>query len=547
MINPAPGTKAIALLSGTKLPDTSLHRHGYLDAVAFDDIIPATKDWGLVVDGLYLVIDIDSPGDMPQEFFSSLPSTYTQTTKRGQHFTYSLPVGVDMTKIKNAKLKNGDITFGDVKVKGYIVGSGSTVEGYTYSDNGLPVAPCPTSFLLLASRPKSEVSTYGEGGRSGVATGEHDEFLFKLASWARGQADLSEDAISRLLRRGPLAVLQDVDSSKPYEDTDLARIARSAGRYAPANTLEDSSLAPSTWKAYTDLDTRLPLKDWHLYNFIPQNELTLVYGNGGIGKSSFASWLVSQILDKDKKVGFAGVEEPFLRFGARASLSVADRDCMRNLLDIGNTWRFPDDESKLRDALEEFPLDVLYFDSIYSHFGNVQGHEGVRARVCLSPLASIAQEMGVTVIGTFHENKAGDIMGSVEMQNVCRVLLHAKRSKGTPFQLSVKKTNFTEPGYALQFNGNIQPATSLDNEPWLEKDEQGNTVPVKLFVIDGYLKIGDDAESDEQVYNLDEIVDSTSSKVKKLLEENPTYTVREMADMIGVKKSTIGNHAKKFR
>ena len=530
-------TKAIALQTGTKLPDTDKHPHGYLDAGELFLVLKDTPNWGLVVDGQFIVVDIDKPEAVPESFLERLPATYRQKTKRGEHYVYRMPPGVDMSLVKNIKLKNGETIFADVKVKGYIVGAGSTVDGHTYTHNNFNVEQAPEWVLKAVRKPASETPTEHGEGRPGIPNGEHDEFLHRLASWLRGQADLSESAIYRVLQKGPLRALQDVDDTRPYEDTDLARIARSAARYAPENGIVDPQLVPPTFISALETDTTLPLKNWYLYNFIPENELTLLYGNGGIGKSTLASWFASIVLKQGKSVGFAGVEEPFERFVVRTMLSDPSlkREDFARMYNIGNDWKFPEHEDRLREALAQCHIDFLYFDSIYTHFGAVTGHEGVRARTCLSPLAAIAQEMGVTVVGTFHENKAGELLGSVEMRNVCRVLIRAQRAKNKHLKASVVKTNFQYPSYDLQFHSEQRRAVSLDGQPWREKNEDGQIVDVEMHVITGYLKVSDDAEEESTdpediVYDLDAIEDDHTAEIQRMFKENPFLTERFLAD-----------------
>jgi hypothetical protein len=548
-IRKIPKTRGIHLKTGTKIPDTSRHPRGYLDSVDASTI--TSSDWGLIVSGQYIVLDVDAPEAVPEDLEYRLPTTYVQTTKRGLHYVYQVPEGFEPSEHVNIKLKHNGAIYADVKVNGYIVGTGSTVDGFTYSDNARMPVEAPSWLLEAVKKPRHTSMPSGDQGRSGVPNGEHENFLFKAAAWARGQAGLSDDALFKFLRRGPAAVLEEVDEAQPFSDHDFARIARSAGRYEATDNITDTSLAPTAWRTALDVDTTLPLMDWLVYNFIPQRELSLVYGNGGIGKSTLASWLAANVLSRGGSFGFAGVEEPFARFIARTKLSAPHLqiEAFGRLVDISNTWRFPDDEDKLRSALEQYPLDVLYFDSIYTHFGTIQGHEGVRARTALSPLAAIAQEMGVTVIGTFHENKVGDLMGSVEMQNVCRVLLHATRPKGRPFRLSVKKTNFNMPEYDLQFNAASSPASALDGTPWLEKNEEGLIVPVSLHYLTNSLKVNQDSEAEDMPgeYNLENIEETPEETVLRLMQNHDILRIHHIEEETGWSHSKAGRYLKKIR
>lgn len=493
------------LRDNSKEPKTP---HGHLNSIKAPRGRPR-GNYGISLDrphSQYIVVDIDT--DHPERHLleDNLPQTWEQKTSRtdadGRHFLYKVPIGYVGSGKRNWNGTDGK-KIADIKAKGYIVGPGSVVNDNEYKMiNKVEPVDAPKWLLDFCYVENQEIVPSEE--QDGIPNGDHDSFLASLAGFLRGRHALSEPTIQRVLRNGPLFALQGVDSTRPYQDSDLARIARSAARYE-AEKDEVISLSPEGWQTALDIDTSLPLKDWILYNYIPEGELCLIYGKGGIGKSTLASWVCAQALSKGKAVGFCGVEEPFARFAVRTRMSgpTIPVEEFSRLVNIGNLWKFPEDGDRLRNALEQYRLDVLYFDSIYSHFGDVQGHEGVRARLCLSPLAAIAQEMGITVIGTFHENKAGALMGSSEMENVCRVLLHATRPKGRVFRLNVAKTNFTEPAYDLQFNSESRPALSFGGDPWMEKNEEGVIVPVNLHIMTDTLKVNfEDTDEDMPTQNL---------------------------------------------
>lgn len=473
-----------------KAPDGEVFPRGHHSAIPCPDIIE--RNYGIALDNQFVVMDIDSPKDCDDV---GIVPTWSQATKKGTHYVYKAPPNFNG---QNRKLKNkqGKI-YGDLKCKGYIVGPGSVIADFHYHviDSQEP-QECPAYLLRLMERAESLDS--GDEAE-GVSSGEHDAFLTALAGWLRGRYAFSESAIAKVLHKGPLQALQDVDPTRPYTQDDLKRIAHSIARKDAVHA--NVSLSPSGWESYTDIDTMMPLNDWWIYRFVPKNELVMLYGKGGIGKSSLASYIASEVIRSGKTIGFAGIEEPFLRFATRAALAYPDATeiALNGLINIGSTWQFPRDAVALREALLVRPLDVVYFDSIYGHFEAVEGlNTAERARHCLAPLAAIAQELGVTIVCTFHENKAGDFLGSVEMVNVARIVLHATREKDQDLKLTVKKTNFTEPDHSLSFSGALIPGRSRDGEPWEEKNEHGEIVPLELFIIQERRKSTGAVEYEEQ-------------------------------------------------
>lgn len=519
------GCRIIYLSENSKAPDGKRFPRGHLDSIHCPETIP--ENYGIALDNQYIVVDIDNPR-VAAIAEVKYPKTWTQATKKGTHYLYKAPNGF---KGQNRKLKNSKgVIFGDLKCKGYIVGPGSTINEFKYHIiDGMSPQPCPQDLLDLMST--SESIDLGTSERSGIPTGSHDEFLIQLAGWLRGRHGLSEEAILRVLHKGPLQALQDVDPTRPYTLADIQRIAHSIAKKEA--TQADIGLSPAGWESYTDIDTTMPLNDWWMYRFIPKNELVMLYGKGGIGKSSLLSYVAYLVAKEKKKIGFSGIEEPFLRFATRAALADKDitEEMLAGLINIGSQWQFPRDANALREALLICPLDVLYFDSIYGTFEAMDGlNTAERARHCLAPLAAIAQELGVTIICTFHENKAGDFLGSVEMVNVARIVLHATREKDADLKLTVKKTNFTEPDHALSFSGSLIPGCSRDGSPWLEKNEDGEVVPLELFVITDRRKSTGDTEREEQD-------DPRWPVIQEYLDQG--YSIREIATTIDIAKSTV--------
>lgn len=134
-----PGTKIVYLQNNSKVVDYVQHPHGHLNPVDPPEVI--TKNYGIVLDGRYLVVDIDNPDRVDSELASAIEPTWHQKTPKGDHYLYAIPEGF---KSGNKKLRNsqGEIV-GDIKTKGYIVGPGSqvrqadgTLQGYVLQSTG---------------------------------------------------------------------------------------------------------------------------------------------------------------------------------------------------------------------------------------------------------------------------------------------------------------------------------------------------------------------------------------------------------------------------
>jgi hypothetical protein len=526
----------IYLAPNSKAPDTRMHPHGHLDC--FQSSVLPMANYGIVLDNEYLVVDIDSPELCPSKMYNLLirVNNWVQKTRKGYHYLYKVPKGF---KGKNTKLTNdqGEI-YGDLKVKGYIVGPGSIINGHTYTLTEASEPPLAPKELLDLARPQKEAPSASEGALSGIPKRGHDDFLVSLGGWLRERYSLAPEAIAQVLA-GATKILENQDPERPYTVDDIKRLAKSASRYEPSLKLD---ILPENWVCAGDIALTGKTTRWIVHRFVPKGELSLMYGKGGVGKSSWASWLVGIALQKGLKVGVASVEEPFERFIMRTYLGAPDVD-LSNCYHIGNNWKFPRDGATFLEAIKKEQLDFVYFDSIYNHFELSQdgSNAAERGRNSLTPLAQACQETGVTILGTFHENKTGAYLGSTEMENVVRCLLHMTRAgKGKPAQVKVKKTNFMPPQYDLRFLIEEMEAKTPDGEFWYEENEKGELEIQKLVIVKGYEHIDSEEDDDNEPKEVD-------PKRKQAFEMKAQgMSIRDIADSLGVGKSSVHRWLDKY-
>ena len=481
MINIPAGARVFPLSPHTKIPLPG--SRGHLDAHIYEQTDAEKthiyeQNYGIALDQQYLLVDIDRPDDpIAVEWGAKLPDTWTQKTPRGTHRLYVLPEGFDG--------KNARFPAGDLKVRGYLVGPGSEVDGKKYYVlDGRPPAPAPPWVLALVDKARPSHTLVNDeivfNERDKIAIGENDVELFSMAcSWRR--RGFNESAIAQMLR-GVIdsGVVEQIPGNE-YSDKDIHRLAKQAAKYDPESPL---GLLDTEWVSANDISLVGPVVKWWIHGFVPRGELVTMYGRGGIGKSSWASWLAAEVTRKGGKFVFVGVEESFARFAARSVLGGADRT---KLYAIPNAYSLalPKDAEKLKEQVVMAEADVVYFDSIYSHFETISGENAAeRARKSLAPLANIAISTGCTIIAVFHENKAGQYLGSVEMINVARYALKAVREGDTPLRVWVDKTNFHDPGYAMQYEAtDIELHDPETGQVQLEESEDGSLKPMMIKVL----------------------------------------------------------------
>lgn len=514
--------KTLKLADGTKVPLANSRAH--LDAQPGPP--PTEGNYGIVLDNKFIAVDVDRP-DLESEL-PSLPETWMQQTRRGWHYLYRVPEGLD--------LHNKKFNSGDIKARGYIVGPGSKVGDHTYSrTNDLEPAPAP-EWLIEVLRQKEVNAASPAEEREGIPEGEHDEFIHRLASWLRGTCALQPDTIKRVLAEGPTAALLGGRPEDPYTEADFERIAKSVGKYE-AERLENI-FNTQGWPCAADLTLAGPPKEWWVYGFVPKGELVGVYGPGAAGKSTWGSWLASEVTKRGSRFAFMGVEEPFERFAWRSLLTGAVPELMFAIPDASRV-KIPNDKKALSEALKALQIEVLYIDSIYTHF---DGSEGLmtseRARKCLGALAEIAMTEKITIVYVFHENKGGAYSGSTEMKDVPRALLHATREPGGPMKLRSIKNNLKDVEYALEFNAHeVACADPFTGEVQQEFQEDGTLATLNVRVIQSVTKVGLPPTS----VTLDDIEDPLET-LAEFERDYPGLSVRTVAEKLGWSKSKVAQY-----
>jgi hypothetical protein len=328
----------------------------------------------------------------------------------------------------------------------------------------------------------------------------------------------------------------------PLPTKEIIDIAGSVSKYNP-----EQEVSVGIWPSAYDLPEKQPDIDWILWRMIAPNKLNLQYGDCGIGKSTWVTWLVRKLLHEGKKVGFSATEESFSHFtnGVRLGEKDFDRELLKNLVDLGKDWLFPGDEKKLRKGLDQQHLDFIYFDAIYDIFDSRGQGAFANTRQIFKPLTIAAEEFEVTIFGTFHENKMKGPNGSKEMESIPRVLLHAKKSTDNRLKLHVKKSNYKKPEFDILFRVEEVPEVNIDGSPVREKNENGKWENNKIYIVTGYDKVDRDEEEEENdTINEKDMTTRASNdeaywKVYNCKKENPTWGRIRIARELGLTERVV--------
>jgi hypothetical protein len=506
------GAKLVQLRDGRKRPATST---GHLAGVVGDDFVPLGQNVGIVLDGQFVLVDADRA--VPEDWAVRLPTTWKQKTPRGTHWIYRLPPGFQGT---NAKWVGGDI-----KTLGYAVAPGSYIDPRHEENAGHPggeyrllnarePAPAPQWLLDLCARPSGQehaaTATLGDE-RDFIPDGERDNELTRLAGFLHGPLRLSEDGIRAAL----MAVLESGAVEQPpgreKTHTDAARIARSIARKPVGEAA--LGLLPEHWRTGDEVPEHPELMDWVLPGFVPGHGLTIMYGDGKVGKSTWVAWLAARVTRDGLRVLFIpSGEETFEQFVTKARLAGAHDGALicwptevpfilpKSVADLERGI------SMLSGGSDVPSVGLVYIDALYSHFGEGTGeNEAVRARSRLRALAQAAIEGRFAVLGTIHENASGGLLGSREMRNVARSLIHATRREGGDLIIRSKGSNSYAPDYGVSFPGTAVPILTPDGKPFVFEDIFGEKIEQANWVVALGEKIEPDppANSGSDTINLD--------------------------------------------
>jgi len=539
--------KYVKLKPNSKFPQPSTSGHHDISETEWE--LPYGN--GISLDGEFVAIDFDRDHPQREAMEKSLPPTWSQRTKRtdaiGMHYLFTLPPGFEKG--------GGDIitpdgtVIGDIKFKGYIVAPGTIIDGKTYTRicdlDPMPILPGTLSALYGPPKPPKPHSVPSTP-EAKTAEGGRNKMLTKRGGSYR-RIDASPEELEAML----LVANQQL-CEPPLPTKEVINIAHSLSKYA-----SEKEPSVGVWPSAYDLPKKQPDIEWSLFRYIPEYKLSMQFGKGAIGKSTWVSWLARKLLLEGKKFGFSATEESFAHFsnGVRLGIKDFDEEIMRNLVDLGKDWMFPRDEEKLRKGLEQQHLDFIYFDAIYDIFDSKGQGAFANTRQNLKPLTIAAEEFEVTIFGTFHENRNGTFNGSEEMRSIPRVLSHAKKDKDTErLRLTVEKTNYKRPENDLLFYGEWMIETNLDGSAIREKNEDGIWEDNKIFIVYGYDKVEveeDDDSTPKDTISLKDMEPTISNddayyKVYNCLKTNPTWGWSKIADETGLSERVVKTRLQKI-
>lgn len=178
---------------------------------------------------------------------------------------------------------------------------------------------------------------------------------------------------------------------------------------------------------------------------VPLGHVTITPGRGGVGKSTFHTWLIAQLTQgmlpgvyhgTPRSCVIAATEDDWSRtivprlIVAGADLALVHRADVVTSENRETTLNLPHDVDALADALVSIDAVLLSLDPMISTVSAaLDTHKDRDVRQALEPLGRLADETGIAVLGNAHFSKGKDVdimqlvMGSSAFGNVPRAAL----------------------------------------------------------------------------------------------------------------------------
>lgn len=388
------------------------------------------------------------------------------------------------------------------------------------------------------------------GTRNRIPRGEHRKALLDWAISMRKHQGLDAETLLPQFRAyAHSEILEDRDPNDPFSDSDLLRMLKSVD---PRITT-DQPMPPSTEVVWAS--DVLPEDDyeleWLIENYIPLSELTLLYGESTVGKSTLMACIAAYATKCGFRFGVVGNEDARNVFMTRAKLCGAVPSMLCSPKDSVRGLKL-DNYDFIEKIITEHGLRVLYFDAIRSHFPPSKADAATATRDALEPVKDMARKLGCAILGTFHPNKSGEYSGSTEMKNVPRVLLHGTsttKGKETLFYLDVVATNFTQPETKRCYRRVVQPYLNASGLPLMQSVAQPGggrlrtprTISTWQYVEDvprGRQQLGEAATIEEHPHSM---------QISVALLNNPNVSASALYKTFGGNRSKFFAEVKRLR
>jgi len=214
--------------------------------------------------------------------------------------------------------------------------------------------------------------------------------------------------------------------------------------------------------------------EWLWYPYIPYGKITIIQGDPGEGKSTFALNLAA-MLTKGHAPPFSDGEVEPMNVIYQNTEDDADDTVIPRFINAGgdvNRIFFIDekeaaltfsDAERIEKAIRECDAKLIIFDPLTSYIGgDVAINQANEVRSRFNYLIDVAKKTGCAIVIVGHMNKMSGIkaiyrtLGSIDIVGSARSCLVIGTSKDDPDTkiMAVQKSNLAEKGMAIKFEIN---------------------------------------------------------------------------------------------
>lgn len=216
---------------------------------------------------------------------------------------------------------------------------------------------------------------------------------------------------------------------------------------------------------------------WRVDNILLEGEVSLIFANGGTGKSFFSLWLATLVQEGYMSSDHGLVVEPgnvlYLDYETKPE-EIAHRSRMIHAglgIDTADSTTtssqivynqcghpFVDEEDYIQDLIYKHNISLVVIDSM----GRAVSGE-LESADTVVPFFAAVKRLNTTVLVVSHTNKSGQLFGSQYTHNEARLIWEAKKSgstnNGMEFSLVCRKANnvpFQPPqAYGVDFSNDM--------------------------------------------------------------------------------------------
>jgi hypothetical protein len=189
---------------------------------------------------------------------------------------------------------------------------------------------------------------------------------------------------------------------------------------------------------------------WVWNKRIPRGKITLTPGKGGIGKSTFHTWIIAQLTRGELPGAYKGIPKSAIIVSSEddwedtivprlmangADLSRVFRAELVSQTEEFGTLSLPRDIGELMQVIDEYDIALVSLDPLLSFVSSkIDTHKASSVRQALEPLKRLAEDKQIGLLGNAHFNKSvtgmdvsSGIMGSNAFNQVARSIISFAR------------------------------------------------------------------------------------------------------------------------